>query len=163
MPTLADILPESRIAWLDVGTKDAALRCLLDLLSATNAVHDPAALRNAIFGREVVMSTGVGYGVALPHAKIPAVDSFILALGICPNGISYNSVLDDDPVRLIVMIAGPDRQQEGYLKLLSTLMKFLKSEKGKILSSSSAADVSRLARGYPLDLATQAAPRDGAR
>ncbi len=152
MANLADLLPPERVAWLEVGTKDEALRTLLELVTRSQAVKDPAALRNAMFSREVIMSTGVGYGVALPHAKIPAVDSFVLALGISHDGIPYNGILDDDPVRLIVMIAGPDRSQDGYLKLLSTLMKFIKSEKGKILSSSSAEEVSRLARSYVLEL-----------
>lgn len=166
MPTLADLLPPERVAWLPAMAKDDALRRLLEVVSTSQAVKDPAALQNAILSREVLMSTGVGYGVAIPHARIPAVETFVLALGICSDGIAYNSVLDDDPVRIITMIAGPDRAQEGYLKLLSTLMKFLKSEKGKILSSASAEEVSRLARGYPLELAPSAPPaasgaRDG--
>lgn len=162
MGSLADILPPDHITWLDVAAKDDALRRMLELLSGSQAVKDPAALRQAIFGREVLMSTGVGYGVAVPHAKIPTVDTFVVALGIAQDGIPYNAVLDDDPVRLIAMIAGPDQHPERYLKLLSTLMKFLKSEKGKILSSSSAEEVSRLARGYPLELSPTATFPGGA-
>lgn len=154
MPTLADFLPPHHITWLNAESKEPALRELLAVLSTSRAVKDPSALQTAIFGREVLMSTGVGYGVAIPHAKIPTVESWVLALGISSAGIPYKPVIDDDPVRLIVMIAGPDSQPERYLKLLSTLMKFLKSEKGKILSSFSAEEVSRLARGYSFELAS---------
>jgi mannitol/fructose-specific phosphotransferase system IIA component (Ntr-type) len=148
LPTLADLLAPEQVAWLAATTKDDALRELLLLISHSAAVRDPGALHSAILSREVLMSTGIGYGVAVPHAHIPTVESFVLALGISTDGIPYNGVVDDDPVRLIVMIAGPDRERAGYLKLLSTLMKFIKSEKGKILSSSTAEEVVRLARHY---------------
>ena len=75
-----------------------------------------------------------------------------LALGIATDGVTYGSAVDDDPVRLIFMIAGPEQEQRGYLKLLSTLMKFIKSEKGKILSSTSPEEVTRLGKAYRLEL-----------
>lgn len=152
MPTLADLLTADQVTWLAATTKDEALRELLVLIARSAAVHDPNALQSAILSREVLMSTGIGYGVAVPHAHIPSVESFVLALGVSQDGIPYNGVVDDDPVRLIVMVAGPDRERAGYLKLLSTLMRFIKSEKGKILSSYSADEVLRLARQYPLEL-----------
>ncbi|HMS17583.1 MAG TPA: PTS sugar transporter subunit IIA [Planctomycetota bacterium] len=156
--SLADLLPHSHVIWLETHSKNEALGQLLGTLSTSRFVRDADALRHAIFSREVLMSTGVGYGVAVPHAKIPAVDSFVLAVGIARDGIQYGSEIDDDPVRLIVMIAGPDRDQEGYLKLLSTLMKFLKSEKGKILSSTSSEEVQRLGRSYVFELPDSSTP-----
>jgi PTS system nitrogen regulatory IIA component len=158
MPDLADVILPGHIAWLETTSKEEALNQLLSLLSLSRAVKDPTALRQAVFAREVLMSTGVGYGVAIPHAKIPTVESFVVAIGIVPGGIAFGSTVDDDPVRLIVMIAGPARAQEGYLKLLSTLMRFIKSEKGRILSSTTAEDVAKLGRRYPLDLPPEALP-----
>jgi len=158
MATLADMILPKHVTWLETTSKDEALNQLLELLSKSRHVQDAAELRKAVFAREVSMSTGLGYGVAIPHAKIPTVESFVVAIGIAPEGIAYGSLLDDAPVRLIVMIAGPDRAQEGYLKLLATLMKFIKSEKGKILSSTTAADVARLGKAYPLELPADAWP-----
>lgn len=156
--SLADLLAPSRVIWLETARKDEALAQILGTLGSSRLVKDAEALRSAIFSREVLMSTGVGYGVAVPHAKIPAVESYILAVGIAPAGIQYGTEIDDDPVRLIVMIAGPDRDQEGYLKLLSTLMKFLKSEKGKILSSTVPEEVRRLGEPYVFELPSAAEP-----
>lgn len=158
MSTLADVILPQHVAWLETNSKEEALSQLLELLSKSRAVKDPAALRRAVFAREVLMSTGVGYGVAVPHAKIPTVESFVVAVGIAPEGVAYGSSLDDAPVRLVVMIAGPERSQEGYLKLLSTLMKFIKSEKGKVLSSTTPQDVCRLGRRYQVDLPPSALP-----
>lgn len=158
MSHLSDLLPPAHVTWLDdpasgqSPTKDAALGSLLNLLAGTDAVRDPNELRNAIFSREVMMSTGVGYGVAVPHARIPSVDRFVLSLGVASSGIAWGSALDDDPVRLVVMIAGPGDAREGYLRVLSTTLKFIKSEKGKILHSTSAEQVSRLAGAYELAL-----------
>jgi len=151
MGTLADYLPPEHITWLETRDKIQALRILLDLLASSRAVKDPKALERAILSREVLMSTGVGYGIAVPHARIPAVEDFVLALGISEEGIPYSSVMDDRPVRLIIMIAGPDSTQDGYLKLLSNVMRFIKSEKGKILCSRSSDEISRFAGRYPMD------------
>ena len=152
MLTLADLLSPQCICWPENVDKAGALRVLLDLLSKTQSVHDPAALKQAILSREVLMPTGVGYGVAVPHAKVASVESFVLSMAICDPGIDYGGFMDEKPVRLIVMIAGPDSEQEGYLKLLSTLMKFIKSEKGQIITCRSADSIVDWARAYPLDI-----------
>ena len=150
MSTLADFISLDRVAWLPTCTKQEALQQMLGLVSASGAVKDIAALQQAILSREVMMSTGLGYGIALPHARIATVDNFVVAVGIAPDGIDWGGGLDDDPVRLVVMIAGPDQEQAGYLRLLSTLMKFIKSEKGKILSAAAVEEVVRRAERYEL-------------
>ena len=88
MPTLADIILPEHVAWLETTSKDEALSELLSLLSRSRAVKDPVALRSAVLAREVLMSTGVGYGVAVPHAKIPTVESFVVAVGVIPEGLA---------------------------------------------------------------------------
>jgi nitrogen PTS system EIIA component len=148
MATLADHLSAEHVIWLESEDKNAALSRLLQLVSSSRFVHDPQALQHAILSREVMMSTGVGYGIAIPHAKIPAVERFILAIGISTGGIAYGSLVDDQPVKLICMVAGPEGRNAEYLKLLSVLMKFIKSEKGLILSASHPEEVRRYAANY---------------
>ena len=150
MATLADHLSPEHVLWLESEDKNAALARLLQALSSSRFVRDPQALQNAIFSREVMMSTGVGYGIAIPHAKIAAVDRFLLALAISPSGIAYGSLVDDQPVKLICMIAGPEGRNAEYLKLLSVLMKFIKSEKGLVLSASHPDEVRRFAATYEI-------------
>ena len=148
MPTLADFLAPERIVWTKAKEKNAALSQLLGLLNGSAFVKDPRSLEAAIFQREVLMSTGVGYGVAIPHAKVPAVEKFMLAIGISDDGVPYPSAVDDQPVRLICMIAGPDHEQDGYLRLLSSVMKFVKSEKGRVLSARHPDEILRVAAQY---------------
>ena len=71
------------------------------------------------------MSTGIGLGIAIPHAKIPSVRDFVVGFAKVDQGIDFNS-LDAKPVHFIVMIAGPDNQQERYLQLLARITLKLK-------------------------------------
>jgi PTS system nitrogen regulatory IIA component len=148
MATLADYLSPEHVVWLESVDKNAALGSLLQALSTSGFVKDPQSLRQAILSREVMMSTGVGYGIAIPHAKVPTVERFVLALGISTAGIPYGSLVDDQPVKLVCMIAGPEGRNAEYLKLLSVLMKFIKSEKGLILSATHPDEVRRFAASY---------------
>jgi PTS system nitrogen regulatory IIA component len=148
MATLADHLSAEHVVWLESEDKNAALSRLLQLVSTSRFVKDPQALQNAILSREVTMSTGVGYGVAIPHAKIATVERFFLAIGVSQTGIAYGSLVDDQPVKLICMIVGPEGRNAEYLKLLSVLMKFIKSEKGLILNATHPEEVRRYAANY---------------
>ena len=71
------------------------------------------------------MSTGIGLGIAIPHAKISSVTEFVVGFGKVTAGLDFNS-LDGKPVHFIVMIAGPDNQQERYLQLLARITLKLK-------------------------------------
>ncbi len=150
MATLADFLAPNQIAWLTTTDKPSTIRSLLACVSASKSVKDAVSLETAIFEREVKMSTGVGYGVAIPHARLPEVEQFVLAIGIAPDGVNWESEIDDQPVKLVCMIAGPSAGNDGYLKLLSTVMKFVKSEKGKLLSSTHSDEVMGFAARYPV-------------
>lgn len=151
MYKLADLLPESRIIKIKAREKTRALQELLDILAQTAAIKERIAVEKAILSREVLMSTGMGYGIAVPHAKLGTVDDFAMALGVCDEGVPYSSVVDDSPVRLICMIVGPSGKQDDYLRILRMVMRFLKSEKGKILSAYSLGEIHGFTRSYDTD------------
>lgn len=154
---LSDLLPAERVVQLAEPSKREGLQQLLDVLARTNAVTERVAVEQAIMSREVLMSTGVGYGIAVPHAKTGAAPDFAIALGISQDGINYGSAIDDLPVKLICMIVGPGGQQERYLRILAMVMRFLKSEKGKILSAYSLDEVHGFTKAYDT---THGGPRD---
>lgn len=160
---LAELLPASRVVALEEEiNKNTALQSLLDVLKATGAVAERVEVERAIMSREVLMSTGVGYGIALPHAKIPSVKDFAIALGVSPKGVMYSSLVDDLPARLICMIIGPSGRQAEYLRILAMVMRFLKSEKGKILSAYDLASVHGFTAGYDTREGGPGGHRDGA-
>jgi len=123
--SLENIIPASRAVLLDAETKEEALRELGAVVASAPEVNDADGLLDAIFEREGIMSTGIGLGIAIPHAKIPSVTDFVVGFGKVRGGLDFNS-LDGKPVHFIVMIAGPHDQQERYLQLLARITLKLK-------------------------------------
>ena len=115
---ISNYLDERLVLFLNVGTRDEALRSMTDALDKAGKLKNPQVFHHAILEREKIVSTGIGLGVAVPHAKLQGYEDFFIAIGIQPNkGIEWNA-LDGAPVRLIFMIGGPDNQQTEYLKIL---------------------------------------------
>ena len=79
--SLENIIPPERVKVLEATDKESALREMAALISTAPEVQDPERLLEAIFEREEIMSTGIGLGIAIPHAKISAVTDFVVALG----------------------------------------------------------------------------------
>ena len=83
---------------------------------------------NDIFKREDMGSTGIGKRIALPHAKTKAVDELMITFGISRNGISYNSV-DDENVNIFFMFLCPENKTREYLKVLARISRLIREEK----------------------------------
>jgi len=116
----------ARVVDLAASTKDEALAEICRAAATSPAVRDAAALAAAVREREAVMSTGIGLGIAVPHAKIPSVREFLLAVGRSRKGIDFQA-LDGAPVHLVVLIAGPEEKQARYLQILAGVTLRLKS------------------------------------
>jgi PTS system nitrogen regulatory IIA component len=118
---IADYLDSRLIAFLEAQTRDRAIDELIDLLDEEGYLPRKEAFREAIFDREAIVSTGIGMGVAVPHAKLKDFTDFFIAVGIQKgNGLDWNA-MDQAPVRLIFMIGGPEDRQSEYLQILSLL------------------------------------------
>ena len=87
MIRLKELLDCRRIVILSETDKRAVLDAMVDLLGREPQVHDVEGLRRAIHDRESIMSTGVGFGIAVPHAKVDDVDDLVLAIGISADGV----------------------------------------------------------------------------
>ncbi|MBS0624984.1 MAG: PTS sugar transporter subunit IIA [Verrucomicrobia bacterium] len=118
---IADYLDRKLVLFLDISSRDEAIDSLIDRLDSTGRLADPAAFRKAIFHREQLVSTGIGLGVAIPHAKMKDFSDFFIVVGIQKKkGLEWNA-LDKVPVRLIFLIGGPEGRQTEYLQILSLL------------------------------------------
>lgn len=146
---LQNYLDPNLCTFLDADSRDEALSFLVNLLAFHGKVKDPQAFYKAIIQREEMVSTGIGMGIAVPHAKLAEFDSFFVAIGLHPRGIPWGS-LDGIPVRLIFMIGGPENQQTEYLKLLSALTYALKNEerRKKILQLKEAEEIMAIFKGF---------------
>lgn len=125
MIRLSDHLTPARTIDLRSRSKDAALMELVETLASAPEVTDRERLLQAVLEREKIVSTGIGLGVAVPHAKIPEVSEFVVAYGRSPQGIDFGSI-DDRPVHHIVLIVGPPDRQQRYLQFLATVTLKLK-------------------------------------
>lgn len=127
MKKISKYFDPNLIAFLNANTQDEALAELIDIVSKAGYLHDKEAFYRSIYEREKIVSTGIGMGVAIPHAKLAAYDDFFIAVAILSKPIAWNTI-DGSPVRIIFMIGGPDDKQTEYLRILSQLTHSLKDE-----------------------------------
>jgi PTS system nitrogen regulatory IIA component len=140
---ISDYLDSRLIVFLDSETRDEAIDALIDVLDEKQELSDKHAFRKAIFYREKLVSTGIGMGVAVPHAKLKEFGDFFIAVGIQKKqGIDWNA-LDGTPVRLIFMIGGPEDRQTEYLQILSLLTSAIRDPdlRKKLLSAENPSQV----------------------
>lgn len=140
---IVNYLDEKLIIFLDETTQNGALNTLVDLLDSQGELHDRDDFFQAILEREKIVSTGIGIGVAIPHAKLSGYDDFFIAIGIQKKeGIEWEA-LDGLPVRLIFMIGGPENEQTEYLNILSMITTAMKEEDRRkaLLKASTAQEV----------------------
>lgn len=125
---LSDYIDEKLILFLGESSQEEALNSLIELLDKEEKLRDKQDFYTAIVDREKIVSTGIGIGVAIPHAKSAVYEDFFVAIGIQKDeGIDWNS-LDSLPVRLIFMIGGPEDKQTEYLNILSMITGAIKDE-----------------------------------
>ncbi len=115
------------VLFINATTRNDVLRQMVHHVHCKGKLSDEDAFYRAIIEREKIVSTGVGMGVAIPHAKLAEYNQFFIALGILYKPVDWQA-LDDAPVRLIFMIGGPDDKPTEYLQLLSYLTKTIKDE-----------------------------------
>lgn len=123
-------LSPDRIIDIKADTKKEALEELIDVIAASPKISDKRKFAKKIFAREKLMSTGIGYGIAIPHIRDDSVNDFVIALGRKKEGLKYESI-DMEPVRLIFMIGGNESQKKDYIRLLSKLTLRLKNKEFK--------------------------------
>jgi len=125
---ISDMINEDLIIDIKGDSKKEALNELLDVICESPLITEPKIFKKAIFKREKLMSTGIGYGIAIPHARHQSINDFVIALGRKKKGLEYASI-DDKPVKLIIMIGASDKQDKDYIRLLSRLVLRLKNKK----------------------------------
>lgn len=122
---ITDLLLEDTIKLELVSTnKDDVISELVDLLYQGRRIDHAKKYRKAILDREKLSSTGVGDGVAIPHAKHKSVVKPALAFGISKEGVDFNS-MDGKPAHIFFMIAAPEKGNDLHLEALSKLARML--------------------------------------
>ncbi len=122
---ISDILDETVVRVnLKGKSKDEVISQMIAIVNNSPKVQDIEKVREAIFEREKIMSTGVGNGFAIPHGKTDAVLDIVAAFAITEEPIDYES-LDEQPVRLIFLLVGKDSMVGPHIKLLSRISRLM--------------------------------------
>ena len=122
-----------------ITDKKDALNKITQLMNEQGNVSDLEAYRKAVWARELEGSTGVGEGIAIPHAKTAAIIKPGLAAMTIPDGVEFDS-LDGEPVKLIFLIAAPEKSENVHIDMLSHLSEMLMDEsfRKRLLSAKNA-------------------------
>ncbi|MBN1480361.1 PTS sugar transporter subunit IIA [candidate division KSB1 bacterium] len=111
--------------------KNEALEELLDLFVAERYVKNKQIALEMLKGREVMGSTGLGHGVAVPHGRTTATTDVVIAFGRSEQGIDFGAD-DGKPVKLFFMIIAPHNDQGSvYLPILGMLVTILKDKSNR--------------------------------
>lgn len=108
-------------------TKSEALDMAVELMAKSGKIDDIESYRAKVYAREEESTTGVGEGIAIPHGKCSAVNAPGLAAMIIKDGVDFES-LDDEPVKVLFLIAAPDTKDNVHLDVLSKLSVLLMDE-----------------------------------
>jgi mannitol/fructose-specific phosphotransferase system IIA component (Ntr-type) len=145
---LSDLVRPGLIVELPPLDKQATLRHLAQVAAGDARVSDADALFDALLHRERQATTGIGLGLAIPHAKIPEISDNLVVIGRSREGIEFESV-DGAPVHLIFMIGASDRQTREFVRLLAAVTHVLKDDalRARLLDAPIPDDFMNLLRG----------------
>jgi PTS system fructose-specific IIC component len=115
---------------LESNTKSDVIEELVDILNSAGKLNDKEGYKKEILKREAEFSTGIGEGIAIPHAKTAAVKIPALAFGLKKDGLDYES-LDGTNAQLFFMIAAPEGANNEHLDTLARLSSMLMNQEFK--------------------------------
>ena len=112
---------------MGAATKDEALYSLVEILCSAYRISDPSTVLEAIKAREDKQSTGVGMGLAVPHAKTSVVDRLYVAFGRSKDGIDFDSI-DGEKAYLFFILVSPRDVSGPHIKALAGISRLVKHE-----------------------------------
>jgi len=146
MNLLKYLRPAGVILEMKSSEKKAVIEDLLDAVVATGGlpVEKRTAVLAALLEREELTSTGLGYGLAVPHVKTNDVDRIQIVFGRSVKGVEFAS-LDGNPAQFFFLVLAPTHEIEPYLRVLSAISFLMKEEANRrtLLRAKSAEEILR--------------------
>ncbi len=144
--TLMQILQPGCVkAPLAGSNKEEVITELVDLLDASGALLDRNVVLEAVLAREQTRSTGIGSGIAIPHGKCSGVSELVMAIGIAPDPVDFDSI-DGKGVSIIVLLASPLDRTGPHIQALARISRLMLDDefKAKLENSTSSEAVYEL-------------------
>jgi PTS system fructose-specific IIA component/PTS system nitrogen regulatory IIA component len=125
--TRDSFVPDVQISRLRATNRGDVLRELSQAIAETLhwTADQQAAFLGAVIKREELGSTGIGRGIAIPHASVDCVDTCFTVMALAPGGIPFEA-LDGKPVHTFVMVASPRSRPGDHLRLLESVSRSLR-------------------------------------
>jgi fructose-specific phosphotransferase system IIA component len=127
---LTDLIdPKAIVSEIQSTSKEDVIKELVEALAATGKIDpkDTKKLIAALMAREQLGSTGIGLGLAVPHAKHNSVGNLVAAFGRSKKGIDFDS-LDGEPVYLVFLLLSNKEAAGPYLEALAYITKLLRDD-----------------------------------
>lgn len=123
------VVREAISTGLAATTKEGVIREMVENLRRAGyfKTSEPEDIVKAIVKRELLGSTGIGRGVAIPHAKHASVDRLVGAVAISKSGVAFDS-LDGEPVHVFVMLVSPNDRPGDHLRALENVSRCLRDD-----------------------------------
>jgi len=150
---ISDILNVNSIKVnIHVDNKDDLLEIMVFLAEKSGKIIDRDEAKHEVFEREKIMSTGVGKGIALPHAKTNAITDTVGALVTLSEPVDYDA-LDNKPVNIVFLLLGLESNVGNHLILLSKISRLMNNDsfRGQLLECKKSDEVIELFNKYESD------------
>jgi len=121
------IFSVDRIIFLKYSSRRDALFAMIENISTAPQIKNRQELTHEIIRREDLMSTAIGRGIAIPHIRLSSITDMVVSVGLSQVDITDFQPLDDEPVRILFMIAAAYNQHSKYLQTLSYFAARLKN------------------------------------
>jgi mannitol/fructose-specific phosphotransferase system IIA component (Ntr-type) len=124
---ICNLLDRSTIVrGLEVDDKKELINKVVDLLEPKVSSEQLERIRTSVFERENIMSTGVGKQLAIPHGKCDSIDEILASFAILEESVEFDSI-DDQPVKIVFLLVGPEDKSGQHIKLLSRISRLMNS------------------------------------
>src|SRR5437870_356768 len=123
------VIREAIAPELKANTKEGVIREMVEGLRAAGYFKsgEPEDIVKAILKRELLGSTGIGRGVAIPHTKHPSVDRLVGTVAVSRSGVPFDA-LDGEPVHVFVMLISPQDRPGDHLRALENVSRSLRDD-----------------------------------
>ena len=143
MEFLYELLNESLVkSDLKSASKSEVIDELAEILVSNEIIKDKISLMDKLVEREKIETTGVGHGIAIPHARTETVNGLALCFGVSREGIDYDA-LDGKPVHIFFLIVSNEENKNRYIQLLARISRICRKDsfREKIMNSETEKDI----------------------
>ena len=146
MARIRDLLEENLVIEdIEATDKRGVIREFAELLKSAGKVRDADELVRVLMEREALGSTGIGDGIAIPHAKLPVLRDMVVAFGRSSRGVEFQST-DGKPSHIFFLLVTPEDKPGDHLKTLARISRILRNPdlRDNLMRTSACREIQRL-------------------